>query len=73
MPGKRISLYVAWCDKHQKKLYTRRRDAKRIAREHPGEHKVAYRCTLRPHLWHVGEIPPQVLSGEQTRIKIRGK
>lgn len=69
MPGKRISIHVAWCDEHQKWLYAKRKDAKRIAREHPSEHKVPYRCSHRLHLWHVGEIAPSVLAGVRTRTR----
>lgn len=70
MPGKRIALSVSWCEKHEKWLYARRKDAKRMAREHPDQHKVAYRCSLKPQLWHIGNINPLVLSGARTRPKI---
>jgi len=57
---------VAWCPVHGKLSYTSRKRAKAVARLHPG-HKSTYRCDPQPHLWHVGELHPKIISGQTTR------
>lgn len=64
--GARRGLNIAWCDACEKKSYTSRKAARRIARRHT-EHKAVYRCPTNQLLWHVGRLPERVRQGEVTR------
>lgn len=65
---------VAWCDVHQKLLYATRKEARRIAHRHHGEHKSPYECDNQPSYWHIGALHPLVIQGEVARdgFKKRG-
>lgn len=59
---------VAWCDLHGKLLYATRKDARRIANKHRGEHKSPYECKeAHPGYWHIGALHPLVIQGQVAR------
>lgn len=57
---------VAFCDEHQKQMYSNRKRARRVAALHP-EHKRSYRCDAHPGMWHIGGLPDAVRHGEMTK------
>lgn len=57
---------VAWCSKHRKLLYTDRKRARRVARQH-AEHKNPYRCDVNEGMWHIGGLPDEVRHGYMTK------
>lgn len=63
---------VGWCPVHRKMLYTDRRRARRVARQHT-EHKQAYRCDVSEGMWHVGGLPEPVRRGYTTKDKFYGR
>ena len=63
---------VSWCATHQKLLYTDRRRARRVARQHT-EHKQAYRCDVNEGMWHIGGLPEVVRRGYTTKDKYFGR
>lgn len=58
---------TGWCEEHQKLLYSSRRAAKHIARQHYEGHKSAYPCTILNGYWHVGELSSNVIQGHVSR------
>jgi hypothetical protein len=64
MPSK---IYREKCNYHDKWSYPSRKEARRIAREHHGEHKAVYPCTFRPDWYHVGELDSNVIAGILSR------
>lgn len=62
---------VARCPACGKGAHASRELAKRYARAvHPGERLNAYACDLEGgHGWHLGHLPPAVLTGELDRAE----
>lgn len=60
---------VAWCDTHHKLLYPSRKGARKAARMHP-THKAAYECTVLRGYFHIGALPPAVVTGRITRDQL---
>jgi hypothetical protein len=60
---------LGWCTTHKKLLYLSRKDAKRIAKRHPG-HKSPFPCSDNEELWHNGELGLRVIRGEATRDEV---
>lgn len=63
---KRSARAMGWCPIHGKLLYVNRKTAKQAAREHQS-HKNEFKCEVNPAMWHIGELPAAVISGEMTR------
>lgn len=59
--------YVGWCEKHQKRLFTKK-DAQRAKRQirDPGLRK--YKCT--DTLWHIGHLAPEIKNGTKTAKQV---
>jgi hypothetical protein len=53
---------VAYCKVHHKLLYTDRKRARNIAKQHP-QHKNVYRCEEHDGLWHIGALPIEIKHG----------
>lgn len=70
---RRSSNAMGWCAPCGKLLYDTRKKAKRIAREHHQAHKSEYPCPVNQILWHVGEVPEEVIKGNITRNEYYGK
>ena len=68
---KRSARALGWCLVHGKLLYLDRKTAKKAAHEHRS-HKNEFRCDINPGLWHIGELPSAVISGEMTRNEYYG-
>lgn len=64
--GARRGHAIAWCDACEKKSYTSRKAARRIARRHT-EHKTVYRCPINQMLWHVGRLAEAIRQGQVSR------
>jgi hypothetical protein len=64
---KRSSRALGYCPQCQKLLYTDRKTAKKVARQHHEDHKSVYPCPINPILFHVGGVPDEVISGALTR------
>lgn len=62
---------IGWCPVHEKLLYLTRKTAKVAARKHPS-HKNEFRCDQNSDMWHIGELPLQVIHGEMTRTEYFG-
>lgn len=62
---------IAYCEECGKLLYTDRRRARKVAREHH-PHKNTYPCPIRPDLYHVGGLPGPVKQGHVTRDEFFG-
>ena len=62
----RASAAMGWCPVHGKLLYVDRKTARKVSRRHPS-HKNEFPCAVNPAMWHIGELPPEVVSGEVTR------
>lgn len=67
--SRRSARAIGWCDFHGKLLYDSRKTARKVAREHHGDHKSEYECTVTHALFHVGEVPDEVIRGEMTRTE----
>ena len=63
---------VAWCYTHNKLLYTDRKRARNVARQHP-QHKNVYRCDANTELWHIGGLPDDVKHGHVTKDDYYGR
>jgi hypothetical protein len=68
---KRSARAIGWCEDHGKLLYVDRKTARQVAREHRS-HKNEFLCAMNPLFWHVGELPPEVISGEISRSEYFG-
>lgn len=63
---------IAWCETHGKLLYTDRKRARAVARQHPS-HKNVYRCDVSEGLWHIGGLPEEVRHGHVTKDEFFGR
>jgi hypothetical protein len=63
---------VSWCPEHQKLLYTDRKRARRVARQH-SEHKNAFRCDVYQGMWHIGGLPDAIRHGHMTKAEYYAK
>lgn len=57
---------IGWCPVHQKRMYTDRKRARRVARQH-SDHKNAYPCDANEGMWHIGGLPGPVIRGEMSK------
>jgi len=57
---------IAYCDVHHKLLYTDRKRARSVARQHP-EHKNVYLCSVSEAMYHIGRLPDEVRHGHMTK------
>lgn len=64
-------LQIGFCLAHQKRLYSSKRTAKRVARRMDG-HLSVYPCSVIPTMFHVGNMSPLIISGEVTRHELYG-
>jgi hypothetical protein len=62
----KTSTAIGYCDVHHKLLYTDRKRARSVARQHP-EHKNVYRCNASQDMWHIGGLPDDVKHGHVTK------
>lgn len=63
---------LGFCETHDKLLYTSRKKARNVARQHT-KHMSVYQCSVTTHLWHVGSLALTVIQGEADRRTIYGK
>lgn len=64
--------YLTWCERHQKKAFTRR-NAKKVIRVLPGHEGMRrYPCNYISNGWHVGHLPPAVLEGRLSAREVYG-
>lgn len=62
MVSKNVRIEYVYCEVHEKRGYSSKREAKRAAKRwHPGEHLDAYPCDRGTGLWHIGHLPSGVL------------
>lgn len=66
------NLTYGYCDKHRKRRYSSRKDAKRAIRYFHQKGVREYRCTQYEG-WHVGHLPPATLYGEKTSREVYAK
>ena len=59
---------IGWCQVCQKKLYTDRKSAKHVARQHHPR-KGTYPCPDMPGMWHVGQLADPIKQGVATRTE----
>jgi hypothetical protein len=64
-----IGTTVGWCPVHEKLFHPNRKSARRVARRHTA-HMSVYKCDDQPYFWHVGTLPPKVISGEMSRADL---
>lgn len=64
-----IGASVGYCEVCCKLLYPDRKSAKGVARRHTA-HMSVYKCDDQPYFWHVGTLPPKVISGEMSRADL---
>lgn len=57
---------IGWCEACQKKLFTDRKRARKVARQHH-PHKGTYVCPVLPMFWHVGSLGEAIRQGHVTR------
>lgn len=57
---------IAYCEVHGKLLYTDRKTARGVSRQH-ATHKNVYRCDQSPGWWHIGGLPVEVRRGNATK------
>jgi hypothetical protein len=62
---------IGWCETCQKLLYTDRKRARTVARQHH-PHKNTYPCPVRGDLWHVGSLHEAIKHGHVTRDEYYG-
>ena len=63
---------IAYCDVHRKLLYTDRKRARSVARQHP-EHKNVYPCSVNVELYHIGRLPDEIRHGHMTKDEYYGE
>ena len=68
----KTSTAIAFCEVHRKLLYTDRKRARAVARQHP-EHKNVYPCDVSEHLYHIGRLPDEVRHGHMTKDEFYGR
>lgn len=66
MTKNKTAAAIGWCYTHDKLMYTNRKRAKSVARQHP-DHKGVYPCEANQGMFHIGALPWEVIAGELTR------
>ncbi|MFI6266131.1 hypothetical protein [Micromonospora sp. NPDC051006] len=65
--------HIGYCDTHQKRLYSSRKQAKQQIRKfHANTGMREYRCDLVKGHWHIGHLPLAVVEGRKTARQIYG-
>lgn len=72
MPRNKTADAIAWCEGCQKLLYTDRKRARYVARQHH-PHKSTYPCPVNPSMFHVGSLSEAIKSGVVTRDEYYGR
>lgn len=68
----KTSSAIAWCPRHRKLLYTDRKRARAVARQHP-EHKNVYVCDDQEvRMFHIGRLPDEIRHGHMTKDEFYG-
>ncbi len=67
----KTSTAIGFCDFHRKLLYTDRKRARAVARQHP-MHKNVYRCSVQDGMWHIGGLPDDVKHGHVDKDEFFG-
>lgn len=63
--------WVGICDKHGKRCYLNKKEAKKAKRQHPRGHELSvYPCE---NWWHLGHLPKAIINGSASRDTIRSK
>jgi hypothetical protein len=62
---------IGWCGECQKLLYTDRKRAKVIGRQHHPR-KGSYPCPINPLMFHVGSLAEAIRQGHVTRNEYYG-
>ena len=65
-----VGAYVGTCHETGKRQYLARSEARRAARSQPSRKLSAYQCK-GCDMWHLGNLPPDVVRGEFTRDQWR--
>ncbi|MBM0203239.1 hypothetical protein JNW90_09045 [Micromonospora sp. STR1s_5] len=64
---------IGYCDTHQKRLYSSRKQAKRQIRDlRDNQGMREYRCRLVKGYFHIGHLPKDVRNGRITAPEIYG-
>jgi hypothetical protein len=62
---------IGWCEACQKLMYTDRRRAKSVGKQHH-PHKGTYVCPANGLMFHVGSLPEAIKQGHITRSEYYG-
>lgn len=63
---------ITFCEPCGKRSYVSRKDARKVARIHEG-HKSPYECPVNPNYWHIGQLWPTIVAGEETRDQVAAR
>ncbi|MEU5668979.1 hypothetical protein ABZ749_01150 [Micromonospora sp. NPDC047753] len=65
---------IGYCDTHEKRLYSSRKQAKQTIRNHRDRGGMReYRCDLVDGFWHIGHLPLAAVEGRKTARQIYGR
>lgn len=71
--SRRSARAIGWCDFHGKLLYSSRKIARKVSKDHHEDHKGEYECSVTLGMFHVGGVPDEVIRGEMTRTEYFGR